>query len=1273
MMRPYIKSLRKRQLKLVVWAFAITLVAALHSSAQVCGTPGKDGHGGTLSGVVNTYYPGNATASAGATSITLGTSRGASTSITSGDLLLVIQMQDAAINSNNNSRYGDGVNGDPGSGYSAANNTGAYEFVRATNAVALTGGTLNLQGLGSGSGLLNTYTNSAATSSQGQRRFQVIRVPQYASATLSSSLTASAWNGTTGGVLSIDVTGTLTLGGTVSVSGLGFRGGATFEIDGGSATDTDYRNLASIDAHGRKGEGIAGTPRYLFVPSSGTILDTGLEGYPNGSAARGAPGTAGGGGSDGNPTVNDENSGGGGGGNGGAGGQGGNTWRSDEARGGFGGVAFSEAAAGRVVLGGGGGSGTRNNDDGNDSASSGGAGGGIVLMRAWTVVGTGTINADGSAAYNDTLNDGGGGGGAGGSVLFWVQTGSLTGLTVTARGGRGGDAWRTQAPNGTPGERHGPGGGGGGGFVLLSTAAASVTVTGGTNGITTTSSASYEATPGGNGSSATTLTAAQIPGVSSGATCTTKPTVVALDSFEGFVVNGRVTLKWKTGFETDNLGFNLYREEDGQLIPLNQSLIAGSALQSSANLTTGRSYSWTDSSAVYHSAARYWLEDVDLSGNKGWHGPVVPSLSAQDFAASDSVVIEEVGQTADSDQTGAVVERSTKKQKLSAAELTLHSSLASGAAVKLSVRKEGWYRVTRDELVAAGFSPSVNPHLLQLFVDGQEQPLLVGGAGDNRFDSGDYIEFYGTGASTPWTDTRVYWLVPGSRAGNRIKNLPSPSKLPGAASYLNTVERADRFVYFSALSNGDTENFFGAVVTSRAVDQSLVLTGNETGSVKEASLEIKLQGVTFVPHQVQVTLNGFPLGSVTFNGKDAGSSRFVFPSSLLREGENKVTLAAVAGAIDISVVSSIRISHWRLYQATNNYLRFTATGNTQIQLLGFTEAGVRVVDVTSPSNPVEVPIETVKADPGKGGSSGKGGSGGTGGTGGKSQVISNVLVSIPGTGARTLLAFTGTAMSKPSLKANESSALASPSMAADLVIIAPASLKQSVQPLKTQRESQGLTVVVADTEDVYDEFSAGQKTPYAVREFLRYAVTGWSKRPRWVLLVGDATYDPRNYIGGASGDLVPTKLVDTFLMETSSDSWFTDFNGDYVGDIAIGRIPVRTAAQASSLIDKILQYERSTPATGSALLIADRDDEGFSFEASSNGVVPLLPSGTAIEKVFLASLGESQARTNIRDGLNKGPKVVNYSGHGSLDFWRGDLLTTAMRPGSRIQTTVYSY
>src|SRR5205823_3338978 len=227
-------------------------------------------------------------------------------------------------------------------------------------------------------------------------------------------------------------------GQTVDVTGRGFRGGGGLWLKGRDATQPAYATTDYVatllplpptispnpsssagpfrGSHAAKGEGIAGTPRYLFLPAvvgaatngAGAVYDTGIEGYPNGSMGRGAPGNAGGGGTDGDPAVaynggNDQNTGGGGGGGYAGGGSGGYGWTPGvppgSQTGGLGGAGVP-MSAGRLALGGGGGAGTSNNATGTPNfalASSGAAGGGIAMFRAKTMVGSGTINARGAA------------------------------------------------------------------------------------------------------------------------------------------------------------------------------------------------------------------------------------------------------------------------------------------------------------------------------------------------------------------------------------------------------------------------------------------------------------------------------------------------------------------------------------------------------------------------------------------------------------------------------------------------------------------------------------------------------------------------------------------------------------------------------------------------------------------------------------------------------------------------------------------------------------
>lgn len=510
-----VTSRRSRRLPSLL-AAALAIVPSW-AAAQICATPGKDGRGGVLTGIVNTYYPGSGTAAAGGTSITIGAAVAGSTPITAGDLLLVIQMQDAAVNSANSTAYG--ANNGTGRGSTGLGNSGLYEYVVANSAVGLGGGTVTIIGASATNALINTYTTAASTAAVGQKRFQVIRVPQYSSATFSSGLTAYPWDGNVGGVLAVDVAGPLTLGGTVSVAGMGFRGGGGRQLQGTTpkGLPTDYMTVSTTPFHAGKGEGIGGTPRYLLA--LGALLNTGAEGYPGGSYARGAPGNAGGGGTDGDSLVNQDNSGGGGGAGAGAGGKGGFSWRSSLDVGGLGGIAFA-AAFGRVSLGGGGGAGTTNNGTGTPGsglASSGATGGGIVMVRADTVRATGTINASGADANQTTNNDGSGGGGGGGSILFYVARGGLGGLTAIANGGRGGN-------NAPTGPDHGPGGGGGGGYIAVSTAAGSATVAAGARGVTSGSNA-FGAANGNAGVSSSALLVSSMPGVRPNAACMPRLTV----------------------------------------------------------------------------------------------------------------------------------------------------------------------------------------------------------------------------------------------------------------------------------------------------------------------------------------------------------------------------------------------------------------------------------------------------------------------------------------------------------------------------------------------------------------------------------------------------------------------------------------------------------------------------------------------------------------------------------------------------------------------------
>ena len=224
-----------------------TLAPVARAERDACAVPGKDGIATAVSGVVNTYFPGQSAAlDPGATCLTLGPARagGAQAPIAPGDLLVVVQMQagDIHFSSQLSDQYGDGVAGAPASGNldTAEFRAGHLEYVVATSAVPTGGGTLTFR-----PGLLKSYRDRAGVGSYQRRRYQVVRVPQFGPATIDGTLTGPAWDGLTGGVVGqvLDVDGDLRFagaptGGHVNVEGLGFRGGAGRSLFGGVSPPT---------------------------------------------------------------------------------------------------------------------------------------------------------------------------------------------------------------------------------------------------------------------------------------------------------------------------------------------------------------------------------------------------------------------------------------------------------------------------------------------------------------------------------------------------------------------------------------------------------------------------------------------------------------------------------------------------------------------------------------------------------------------------------------------------------------------------------------------------------------------------------------------------------------------------------------------------------------------------------------------------------------------------------------------------------------------------
>ncbi|HYW70960.1 MAG TPA: C25 family cysteine peptidase [Pyrinomonadaceae bacterium] len=480
-----------------------------------------------------------------------------------------------------------------------------------------------------------------------------------------------------------------------------------------------------------------------------------------------------------------------------------------------------------------------------------------------------------------------------------------------------------------------------------------------------------------------------------------------------------------------------------------------------------------------------------------------------------------------------------------------------------------------------------------------------------------------------------------------------------APAFSFVTEYTERRIYYTAALNGDRENFFGPVIFSPSASIQVSLKNIEPTSTNPALLQLSLQGVSLGQHQLNVTVNGSAAGSITWQDQASTVQTLSIPPAWLIEGLNEIKFAPL-NANDTTLLDYARITYAHSLRADNDGLQFTVKATQTTRIDGFTTGDIRVLDVTDPTLVQEVrPIIEATGN--------------------------NYAATVPGGDrgkARRFVALPANSLSQPAwLSLNQPSTLNSNTNAGDLIIISYKDFIPSLAPLVAQRQAQGYVVKVVDVDDVFDEFSFGEHTPQAIRDFMSLAKNGWTRAPAYLLLVGDASYDPLNHLDKGYLDFVPTKLVDTGMagsataLETASDDWFTDFNGDGIADLSVGRLPVRTIADTNLVVSKIVNY---TPANAAnrGLLVADTQGSYyFNFEAANDQLAAILPATMTIQKIYRRlQASDDAARSNIVDSLKSGQGVTVYSGHGNVDIWGGSIFTAtdaaALTNGNRLSFLV---
>lgn len=723
-----------------------------------------------------------------------------------------------------------------------------------------------------------------------------------------------------------------------------------------------------------------------------------------------------------------------------------------------------------------------------------------------------------------------------------------------------------------------------------------------------------------------------------------------------------VWVTWETGYEVDNLGFHVYRKVGDDKVQITTSLVAGTALLTGAGtaMASGNTYAWFDAAGA--AGDRYWVADIDIDPGQAptHHGPVSAQTATLAITANAaSPLLAGLGQIQfpraepagaarwRAQRTGSTVWVTTPAAAPAweAPNLTPEArqqALAAVPALSIAIDRAGWYRVTQPELVQAGLDPKINPRYLQLYAAGRQYPLDIESQNDNHLGSDGAIAFYAEPLDTPFTHRQSYWLVVGAQPGKRIYRMPQVERQPTASSFPFTVRYKPRTIYVAAIQNGAEENFFGPVVTGEPVDLPVDLTSLAPLPAVSAQVTVALQGVTRADHRVQVSINGYRAGEMTFTGKAHARSTFTIPQARLQSGGNRLTLASTVAekARDVSVVDAIEITYRRTYSAIaeTSTLHCTVPDRRRVTLGGFRDGTIRVLDITEPQRTYELSGPVSR--------------------GSESYAITAASLHI---GPRTLFAFNAPRRLSPgSLTGNPASTWHIRRQGAEMVIIAHAEMIDTLKPLKALRESQGLSVALIDVQDLYDAFTFGAKDPEAIRALVQYAVRHWQPAPRFVLLAGAASFDPRDYLSYGPSDWVPTGWIGAELLETASDDGFVDVDGDGLPDLPIGRLPARSAAEAAMMVDKLVAYDTALGPWRRRALVVTAAPDDFDFRTASQPFRQRLATRLDVDLLPLGQVPMTTARQRLLQGLADGYGLATYFGHGATGRWAADgLINTA--------------
>lgn len=621
---------------------------------------------------------------------------------------------------------------------------------------------------------------------------------------------------------------------------------------------------------------------------------------------------------------------------------------------------------------------------------------------------------------------------------------------------------------------------------------------------------------------------------------------------------------------------------------------------------------------------------------------------------------------------------------VNAQDYPAHSPLAGGETYRIRLNECGIYRISPSDIPAlAGIQirevalyGNSGAMLPESNGTGMAHPLLnlpVWCHDRNRnglFDSDDYLLFYGEGVDR-WEETlgdyhyvrhvyatgNCYFLVLG-QTGRGIDTLDLSATATDTL-LTHTVVATHHNDLANLYKTGQI--WLGERFSSTQTSRTFTLSFPTPPSSPQVTMRYAFANDGNSDANFRVVMNGTSASAYVSRSNVYRSFENLFPAN--SSGTHQVqcnyspssgTSTAYLDYIELTAEAPMR------YNQRQTLLRTLGSSTSPVMYRVENAAtAMRAWDITQPDSTYEAAIQTAG---------------------------SQALLSIRNGGNRQVILFTNEQALHPQSIEPVSPPDLAGTPAPDMVIVAPEAFAVQADRLANlHQEIDGLQVLVTTPQAVYDEFSSGKQDPLAYREMLRsYYKRGFGQYPKYLLLFGKGTYDPRNLLGNHGITLVTCEAYTSFV--ENGNAYCSDDPMGYLEDgetglpresleVGIGRLPAKNLAEAKHLVDKIerymtrqdlLQNDPQSDWRNTVVLLADDADPGSTHDTIFAHDAEMLATRIKntrpqfnITRIFADAYTQQSGSSGsyypdvnnaLQQRINYGCLLLNYIGHGSTQY-----------------------